>query len=226
MALWYEPDVSEARWFTDSGDSWSRLCSTGPSGFARYAWLFHPPHPDDDPTDPDPISYREGDLPEDALWRLIGILACHTDTPDDCYFGLWDGFGDIHGGSAVIMATLSDGLDDPPSAPTVPPAFPPEVIEGPRLRIPARDYILFRGPLSEAGQWGAAELLPGVPRRINSPNLIWPADRKWFVATEIDLPWTGVAGSVELVDALATDPVLDVEDIDPATSPTYWRTES
>jgi hypothetical protein len=107
--------------------------------------------------------------------------------------------------------------------PTVAPAFPPEVLNGPRVSIPARDYLLFRGPLTQAGQWGAAELVPGRARPINSPNLIWPADHSWFVATEIDLPWTGIAGSTNLVQDLIADESLDVEFIELTRQPPYWR---
>ena len=72
-------------------------------------------------------------------------------------------------------------------------------MEGPRVSIPGRNYLLFRGPLSQAGQWGAADLTYGHARTINSPNLFWPADHAWFVATEIYVPWTGIGGSAELL---------------------------
>ena len=65
-------------------------------------------------------------------------------------------------------------LDNEGPLPLAPPAFTAEVIHNPRLHLPGRDYLLFRGPLAEAGQWGAADLMPGWPRRINSPNLMWP----------------------------------------------------
>ncbi|MCC3333066.1 hypothetical protein [Nocardia abscessus] len=223
MALRHEPDVSKADWFTERRDPWTQLCSMGPSGFARYARLFHPADPGDDPSDTGTLQDRAGDLDSAVLKQLSGILAGHTETPDDCYFGLWDGFGDIYGGSSVIVAFSVEESTDLAAAPTVAPAFPPEVIDGARLRIPARDYLLFRGPLSEAGQWGAADLLPGWSRQINSPNLIWPADRAWFVATEIDLPWTGIAGTAALIEELRADASLDVEEIQPSSSPPYWR---
>ncbi|WP_280252566.1 hypothetical protein [Nocardia abscessus] len=223
MALRHEPDVSKADWFTERHDPWTQLCSMGPSGFARYARLFHPADPGDDPSDPDTLQDRAGDLDSAALKQLSDILAGHTETPDDCYFGLWDGFGDIYGGSSVIVAFSMEESTDLAAAPTVAPAFPPEVIDGPRLRIPARDYLLFRGPLNEAGQWGAADLLPGWSRTINSPNLIWPADQAWFVVTEIDLPWTGIAGTAALIEELRADASLDIEEIEPSSSPPYWR---
>ena len=71
--------------------------SIGPSGFARYARLFHPVGPDDDVIDPHHLEDLEGDLDPDVLGRLLSVLARHTTTPQDCFFCLSDGFGDIHG---------------------------------------------------------------------------------------------------------------------------------
>jgi hypothetical protein len=96
-------------------------------------------------------------------------------------------------------------------------------VTGPRITIPNRTFLLFRGPLNDVGQWGAADLFPGHPRQLNSPNLMWPADRSWFVATEIDLPWTGIAGSPELMSDLLGDPALDTESTQPTAWPAYWR---
>ena len=225
MSLRHEPDVSKADWFTDSGDPWTQLCCIGPSGFAGYARLLHTVGAEDELTDPYLLEELEGHLDEKLLLRLLSHLARHTTTPLDCYFGLWDGFGDIHGSPAVGAVTAGRsrrGGHEPKTA--VPAAFPPEVLEGPRVRIPARDYFLFRGALSRAGQWGAADLVPGHPRPINSPNLIWPADHAWFVATDIDLPWTGIGGSAKLIQELLAQESLDVEQTQPSEHLPYWRT--
>ncbi|WP_412736579.1 hypothetical protein [Krasilnikovia sp. MM14-A1259] len=55
-----------------------------------------------------------------------------------------------------------------------------------------RDYILFTGPLHAALQLGHRPLPDWfVPQ---SPNLLWPADRAWYVASEIDFDSTLVGG--------------------------------
>jgi hypothetical protein len=71
------------------------------------------------------------------------------------------------------------------------------------LDTEARGHFLLRGPLN------------GVLTSITAGNIArpvsglwWPADRAWFVATEIDFPWTFVAGSEALVDRLISDPRL------------------
>jgi nitrogen-specific signal transduction histidine kinase len=43
---------------------------------------------------------------------------------------------------------------------------------------------------------------------------MWPFDRAWFLASEIDVPWTGVAGSAGLLEELMADNVLDTELVD------------
>ncbi|GAA2738965.1 hypothetical protein GCM10009867_33060 [Pedococcus aerophilus] len=203
MPLTPEPDLSYGEWFAQAQPR-SELSSRGPAVFASYAQLVHPVHEGDDPQDPAALLCVEGDLADRELEVLVDVLGQHTTTPGDCFFGLWDGFGDIHGSPSVTLISL-DGEGPLPPAP---PAFTAEVIRSPRLCLPGRDYLLFRGSLSEAGQWGAADLMPGWPRRINSPNLMWPADHAWFVATEIDHPWTGIGGSEALVDDL-----LDANDL-------------
>jgi hypothetical protein len=69
---------------------------------------------------------------------------------------------------------------------------------GPRVQLPGRDYVLFSGSLAAVPSLANAQ-------QDHSPNLWWPQDRAWCVATEIDLAWTYVGGSVALInDALAT----------------------
>ncbi len=215
MPLRHEPDVSHADWFARSNEDWRQLCSIGPSGFAAYARIMHPTEP---PHDAQELPNVEGDLSDHLLMALGGLLAEHTSTPGDCFFGLWDGFGDLYDVAHFLSLPLRP-VSRPrwrrsrrrPIA-----AFAKAVPEGPKVRIPARDYLLFRGPLTQAGEWAAKDNpWPDHPlwprrRRINSPNLIWPADHAWFVATEIDLPWTGVGGSVELVRDLLASTELDV----------------
>lgn len=218
MPLRPEPDVSQAAWFAMSNAPWAQLCTLGPSGFERYGRLFHPLREGADESDPGELMNIEGHLDRAHLERLVAILARHTSTPGDCFFGLWVGFGDLHGSPAVGL--LRRGREQPPA---VPPAFPAEVLAGPKVEIPNRSYFLFRGALDHAGHWGAADLAPGHHRPINSPNLMWPDDRAWFVATEIDSPWTGVAGSSALWEELLADPVLDTELVSRDSPVPYWR---
>ena len=41
------------------------------------------------------------------------------------------------------------------------------------------------------------------------PNIWWPADRAWFVATDIDLDSTYIGASQECIEALLSHPALE-----------------
>ena len=66
----------------------------------------------------------------------------------------------------------------------------------PLLRLPAREYLLYQGRPDQVAGW------------MDGPNLWWPADRAWCVASEIDLPWTYVGGSKTLIAEVLGDPEL------------------
>jgi hypothetical protein len=67
----------------------------------------------------------------------------------------------------------------------------------PRLRVGAVDHVVAAGPLGGAGALGCG------------PDLWWPDDGAWVVATGPDDHWTVVAGPASLVAALEEDPALE-----------------
>jgi hypothetical protein len=152
-------------------------------------------------------------LEADRLLALSAILAAHTSATDDCVFCLWDGYGQLSGSPAVAILA-SDGHQA-----QVAPAVERTVLEGPRVRLPGREYLLLTGPLSAAADldWNPLE---GVVDR-QSPNLFWPSDRAWCVATEIDFDSTVVAGSSALIKDLLNDPQLDSWRVAPTDSLTF-----
>lgn len=76
--------------------------------------------------------------------------------------------------------------------------------DAPKVTIPHRAYYLFRGPLEAVPAFATA----GTPWV--APNLWWPDDRSWCVATDIDLDSTYVGGTRECIDALLSGPALEV----------------
>jgi hypothetical protein len=50
------------------------------------------------------------------------------------------------------------------------------------------------------------------------PNLIWPADRSWFVVSEVDFDSTLVGGSAELIKAIVESPALEAWQVEPTDS--------
>jgi hypothetical protein len=119
-----------------------------------------------------------------------------------CFFALWEGFGWMYGSASI---GFTEGR-------RVPPAFAPDVMSGPRLRLPGRDYLLFRGQLADLLHLGWT--YPGGTHDLQSPNLMWPADKSWFVATEIDFDSTLVGGSEELVESVLAADGLEAFQVD------------
>ena len=120
---------------------------------------------------------------------LAEVLRRHTSTPEECFFGLWDGYGYPGVPLVAVGSPPADPLPDP---------IPAGVRQGPLLHLPKRDYLCYAGPVE-------AITAPTGLSPHQTANLAWPADRAWFVASGIDLPWTYVGGSAALVDAVLSD---------------------
>jgi hypothetical protein len=157
-----------------------------------------------------------GNLPSDLLRFACAALAAHTGTPGDCWFCLWHGYGWLHdtGTSHIEFAPAGGRIDSASSSPLVPAAWQ----NPPCVHLPQRDYILFQGPLEAATELGWN--MPGGGFVPQSPNLFWPNDHAWCVASEIDLFCTLVAGSNSLAESLLADPRLEVWRVFPGDSVT------
>jgi hypothetical protein len=142
---------------------------------------------------------RAGHLERPLLQHLCSTLAAHSSTPDRCWFGLWEGYGWVSGSAAMLDSTGGRSR--------LPPAFGQAGATAKRLRLPQRAYLLFEGPLEAAADMGW--WLDGKLVDAQSPNLFWPDDRAWFVATEIDLDSTFVGGSEALIADILGDPRLE-----------------
>jgi hypothetical protein len=81
------------------------------------------------------------------------------------------------------------------------------------VELPNRSYGLFEGALA-----GVTSIDIAHRRRGQPPNLWWPSDRSWIVASDIDLQWTYVAGSTQLIEALLGEPKLEVLVVEPNDS--------
>jgi hypothetical protein len=69
----------------------------------------------------------------------------------------------------------------------IPPALGHEVLAAPRVQLPWRDYLLFRGSLGELARAGHLPLASHYPDWFDpqSPSLLWPQETTWCVATEV-----------------------------------------
>jgi hypothetical protein len=215
VALSWCSDLSPAAWLVASDLPWDRLVTFGPGGFESYARLRFLP----DPTRPGQ-SENDADIGQnhpsdnDQLRRLGRQLVAHTTTPDELYFCLWEGWG-LDGGT---VRTWPDGRSDVEE-----PHFPDEVLAAPRLHLPHRAYLLFRGGLSDFGDWGASPRWPEIPSPSWEPAFVWPADQAWCVANDVDPHWAGIGCSAEALRQLMNDRDLDVVDADPGEPQPWYR---
>src|SRR5690606_13871845 len=103
---------------------------------------------------------EEGSLPRHTFDVLRGLLAAGSGEDAECVAAVWNGWGHLHGG-ATMFAWLADGgpAPEPPKPPPTP--YPAEVLDGPVLELPAREYFTFTCTLATAhepsvyDQWAA-----------------------------------------------------------------------
>ncbi|MEV0070623.1 hypothetical protein [Amycolatopsis sp. NPDC050768] len=87
------------------------------------------------------------------------------------------------------------------------------------FELPHRRYAIFKGPLSAIDDW-SVELGSGQP--IAPPAFVWPVDRAWCFASDVDPHWAGVGATREAVKMLIRDEDIDaVEAIPEQRQPQY-----
>jgi hypothetical protein len=220
-------DLTAAAWIAPRiGTFGSGVRGVIPAGFEAYARILHPAESDTgegvrwdavasacgkiahplmqfhtlvgvEPTEYDVDSAHwtgsspdRGNLEPESLAALLDVLARHTAAAQQCWFCLWDGYG----GSFGTERSTGIGV--------------PRINFDARVELPQRRYVLFGGPLAavlEVGYWPTPNLF--LP---HSPNIFWPDDVSWCVASEIDLFCTYVGGSRALIDELLAGVRLEV----------------
>jgi hypothetical protein len=147
---------------------------------------------------------RLGVLSKSQSRALVGLLSGFTSTPDSCWFCLWEGYGQVTGAIGILTA-VKDGSPPPAGARRPPrwhlgarsPRSKSVLPERMRVHFPHRAYLLFREPVAKAEGWE------------DGPNLWWPDDHAWCVASEIDHPYSYVGGSLELIAAILEHPAIE-----------------
>jgi hypothetical protein len=203
-------DPQQASWLNERLHPFGQdVGSVVPGGFAAYARISHDQH---------------GSLTRNQAEALVPLLQSGLEPESECSFCLWEGYG-FFTPAAWVQVFPSPGSPRRRSAGWMgtrlrtgrrrqPAQARPD---WPRVRLPHREYLFARGPLRAVldSPWLAAEL------PYQSPNIWWPADRAWCVASEIDLTWTYVGGSEELIKAILDSTELEAipaRTTDPITS--------
>lgn len=172
-----------------------------------------------DPVENEPL---EGCLPEHSFAALSELLARESGPDAPCVSAVWHGWGHLHGSARTVFAWADDGspAPEPPPPPTGP--YPSEVLEGPTLELPGREYFTFSCTLATADEpsrhdeWRTGDLAGW-----QSPQLLWPLDRSWCVATEVDYDSTLVGGPARLIDAVLADPRFEAFRVSATDSISY-----
>ncbi|MFI5801902.1 hypothetical protein [Streptomyces sp. NPDC051561] len=128
----------------------------------------------------------EGVTPAPVARLLAAVLSGHTETPERCWYGLWDGYGTYDWDNRV-------------------PTFP----------TPHRDHILLGGALNEVSSPSEPGWQGRGTGYIELPELWWPEDHSWCVGSDTDLKSTYVGSSRACVAALLAAPGLEVHPVDP-----------
>lgn len=71
--------------------------------------------------------------------------------------------------------------------------------ELPRFELPNRTYYLLQGSVAAVTQLEE----PGRPEQWHRPDLFWPDDRQWFVATDVDFWSLYIGGDEDFISELA-----------------------
>lgn len=142
-----------------------------------------------------------------ALFEIVASVgALHTSTPDRAWFAVSEGHG-------FENATTHIAWRDPPFDDDTRrrreeerlrlreeygwrnTAMRSALSRLPRFHLPNRTYYLFGGPASAVVE----VCYPDSPTEWRNPDLFWPDDRRWFVATDVDFWSLYVGGDDDLI---------------------------
>jgi len=192
----------EFEWVASSISDFGLVKSVVPEGLAAYCRVIHPDAP--------------GRLSAEALAILGTAVARHTRTPESCFFCLWEGHGWIRqtGTAKIVFTPIGMPVaSEEEHVEELTGGFREAIDHAIHVNLPGRIYSLLEGPLAAAGEFGWNLTATFFVRE--SPDLLWPKDHAWCMATDIDLGYTLICGSEELVAELMAAPGLDVSRVRP-----------
>jgi hypothetical protein len=205
-----ETDLSPAAWVA-AGTAGARGATVGalvPRGFAAHARVLHPAYRyagDDDVE----VSWREvagaNGTTIHPLVQWPGVTGGWEYVTEESQPPVWDRAPDEGHLPTEVAARLAAVLR---RHTTVPDdcwfgVWASGTSDAPALALPDREHWLVRGPVELAAANMAAE-----PAE-QSASLWWPADRAWYVATDIDLLSTYVGGSAACIAELLATPGIE-----------------
>ena len=145
----------------------------------------------------------------DLFATIVSVGTRHTSSVDRAWFAIWEGHGfDTSTRHIAWTGPVDDATsewleherarmrqeNDRRNA-----AIRSELGSVPRFAMPHRTYYLVTGPASAATELRNPASIEGWQR----PDLFWPDDRAWFVATDVDFWVLYVGGHDEFITELA-----------------------
>ena len=203
-------DVSSAAWIGPRLHPFGQdIGSVIPGGFGAYARLFHPVEVDESRRERwSDVAARNGRIVHSEM-QFHMIATPRGQTPSVDYNRRnQPRMGTLHLGHRRIL------VDHLRKATTTPDRCWFAMWEGfgglndggvrERVQLPSRNYLLYSGTIDRALE------TPMDPFPLDqSPNLWWPEERAWFVATEIDFDSPFVGGDNGLIAELVSDERLE-----------------
>jgi hypothetical protein len=225
-------DIDRAAWVMDELGPWTTIKGVLPPRFARYARVFHPAYGQDLVWAGDQVtgkfeqslrwkdvatrqqsnfhplaqwsniaaSYSQPPRGQDG-WQLspprlgridltdlaaiASVLQRHTNTPENSFATLWEGHGEL------------DEFGSPDSLALETKTFR-------RVPFPGRNSLLFELDVRSLmmPSWASESGWDNGYGDPLTPQMMWPADRAWFLSSEIDYDSTLIGGSAELLSDL------------------------
>ena len=184
-------DFSELKWLQEALYPWDDLhiACLGvfiPIGFESYLTIRH------ENSDP-----SLGSVSSLNFERLTLMLRDFTETPDECFVAIWNGFG---WGFEEVYSELFNSFSRSKDFDKF-------------FKLPHRDYYLLQCDILESLKIG--EVFFGY-LHFQKPNMLWPRDKSWLVSNEIDYDVTLVGGSEELIREIENYPYFVTERFNPA----------
>lgn len=196
----YVHDLSAAEWIYENLDEFSwegqdPLSIFIPKGFESYIAIRHD------------NAVVESEAGIEIDWEIFTKkLLPFTSTPEDCYYGLWEGYGNDYQGhhSELFKKNLGEGKET---------ILDYQDINS--LSFPfGRNFFVFKGRLLDSLN---LEFNDPIWMSRSRPNIAWPSDRSWIYFNEIDFEVTLLAGSRELIASIENSDLYKTERFLPET---------
>lgn len=208
-----ESDLSPGDWIISAVHDDDTVAALVPPVFGAYARVFHPAarYAGDDDVDVPwaEVAAANATTAHPGMeWGSITGLMEFFDQSDQS--PLWDGAparGHLPSHVAHAMTTVLRRHTSTPENCWF--GLPADLIpaDARPLRVSGNDHWLIQGPIELAAANMAEE-----PAE-QSAGLWWPADRAWFVATDVDLVTTYVGGSAACIAEIVAHPALEAAEV-------------